>query len=162
MKKVLVWTAVMLLVSGAAFAQTTGNLLLQGTVPGILEITVTAEDGADNLDLLTAVDNLAVATVVERSNKRAGYTVTLSSANASGSQAYFAGSAGNTDTLDYTISYGGEPVTLSSGTALISDISTKTSASGDAKTLAISYDGTGVFLAEDTYQDTLTLDIAAK
>lgn len=149
-----------------ASAETTGTLSLQGTVPGILEITVTPEAGAGSLDLGVDAVNVAVATVVERSNKKAGYTVTLESFNAvagSAADAYFA----NTDpavesSLQYTISYGGNAVALSNGAAVISDVVGKTNASGSSKAVTISYNGATDFPYEGTYSDTLTFTIAAK
>jgi spore coat protein U-like protein len=150
-----------------ASAATEGTLVLQGTVPGILEITVNAEPGHDTLDLSLNAADVKVATIVERSNKKAGYTVTLESANAlvdSASTGVFK----NTDpaypdySLGYTISYAGTAITLSSGSAVISDVSGKTSGSGESKDVAISYNGADEFPYEGTYTDTLTFTIAAK
>lgn len=147
-----------------AIAQTTGSVTLTGTVPAVLDITVTALPAASSLDLSVDTTNLAVATVVERSNKKGGYTVTLESANAKvlgGSAAFFkSADPANTDTLTYSISYGGTPVTLSAGSALVTDSNTKTLGTGTSKTVAISY--TGAFLYEDSYSDTLTFTITAK
>jgi hypothetical protein len=146
------------------FSATTGTLLLQGTVPGILEITVSALPAASALDLSANAANLAVASVTERSNRKAGYTVTLQSANAGAGNAFFFKSAdvANPDTLAYTLSYDGVPVSLVAGSALVTDASAKTAAAGVVKGLSISYSGAASYLNEDTYADTLTFTIAAK
>lgn len=70
--------------------------------------------------------------------------------------------AGNSDTLAYTMTYGGTAVSLSSGTAVVTDVTTKSNAAGTDNELRISYTGSGQFLYEDTYEDTLTFTITAK
>lgn len=145
---------------GTISAATEGTLLLQGTVPAVLEITVTPESGVnDALDLSADITDLKVATVLERSNKKAGYTVTLSSANNGVFQ--------NTDTtydysLDYTLAYDGSEIDLSSGSAEITNESVKTTGAGTSKNVTISYNGEADFPYEGTYTDTLTFTIAAK
>jgi hypothetical protein len=146
-------------------AQETGSLTLQGTVPAILEITVTGTGNYNALDLTTDASNLVVATVNERTNSKTGYTVSVKSLNAEGagsSQAFFAGSdVANTDTLNYNISYGGSAVTLDgSGLATVTDSAGKTLGTGENKDVAITY--TGTFLNADTYTDTLVFTIATK
>ncbi|WP_455382918.1 hypothetical protein [Salinispira pacifica] len=153
-------------ITAGAFAQTTGTLTLQGTVPGILSITVTPAGAASNLDLTTDVSNLTVATVTERSNQKAGYTVTVQSANAAasgGNTAYFESTdAAVSDTLNYTLTYGGTPVSFTSGLATVTDTTSKTLGTGTTKNLNISYTGSTNFLTASTYQDTLTFTITAK
>lgn len=146
------------------FAATTGTLVVQGTVPGILEITVSALPAASALDLTSNQVNLPVADVTERSNRKAGYTVTLQSANSGAGNSFYLKSADplNADTLAYTLSYGGSAVTLVAGTATITDATAKTSAAGNVKSLTISYSGSASFLNEDAYADTLTFTITAK
>jgi hypothetical protein len=152
-----------LLVCAPAFANTTAALTVQGTVPGVLDISVTADTIGANLDL-SANGTFVVASVTERSNKRAGYTVTLSSQNAaisaSGMPVLKGSDVTNTDSVPYALTYGTVPVALTGGSAIISDVSTKTPAAGISKPLGISY--VGQFLFEDTYTDTLTFTIAAK
>ena len=162
-KKTIVglFIALFVLVGGTAFAQNT--LLLQGTVPSILSVTVAANGAANTLDLTTAQTDLLVATVTERSNSVSGYIITLDSANATGAVATLNGiTGGNTDTLTYTIGYGGAAVTLVSGAATVTDTTGKTASTGAVKNVTISFDGTGSFLNADTYEDTLTFTIAAK
>lgn len=153
-------------IATAAIAQSSGSIVLQGTVPEILEITVTEEAAASSLDLTTSVTDLLVGTVVELSNKKAGYTVELESANAaatgSGDAFFKSADTANTDTLTYAISYGGAAVSLTSGTATVSDVTAKTASTGASNDVLISYDGASSFLYEDTYSDTLTFTITAK
>lgn len=156
----------MIAIAAPGFAATTGTLTLSGTVPGILEITVTPTASASALDLSIDVTDLPVATVNERSNRKAGYTVSVSSANAlaaASDQAFLASADPlNADTLEYTLSYDGVPVVLAAGTAQVSDVWAKTPASGTDKELTISYNGTASFLNADAYADTLTFTITAK
>lgn len=165
--KIALTVLVLLTVSaGTSFAATTGQLLLQGTVPGILEITISPAADSNNLDLSIDDANVKVATVIERSNKKTGYTVTLESANAvtqSADNGVFINQDGEiNETLNYNVSYAGDPVTFSSGAALISDVSGKTTGAGESKDVAISYNGSSDFPYEGTYSDTLTFTIAAK
>ena len=162
--KWIVAAVAMLAVALPGFSATTGTLVLQGTVPGILEISVAALPAASSLALETTQTNLAVANVTERSNRKAGYTVSLQSANAgSGSSFFFkSADAANTDTLDYTLTYDGSPVSLVAGTALITDASAKTPSAGVVKSLAVSFAGAAAYLNEDAYADTLTFTITAK
>ena len=149
-----------------SFAATTGTLTLSGTVPGILEIVVTPTPAASALDLTVDASNLAVASVNERSNRKAGYTVSVSSANAlaAASNQAFLKSADvlNADTLSYSLSYDGSPVALVAGNAQVSDVWTRTPAAGTDRELTISYSGTASFLNADAYADTLTFTITAK
>lgn len=157
-----VWV-VLVFASFPLAAQATGTLTLTGTVPPILSITVNALPAAATLNLSADTD-VAVANVVERSNKKGGYTVTVESLNAvssGASQPYFKSiDAGNADTLTYTLSYGGTTVTFSAGRAIVSDSNTRTTGAGVSKAVRVAY--TGAFLYEDTYSDTLTFTITAK
>lgn len=165
--KIALTVLVLLTVSaGTSFAATTGQLLLQGTVPGILEITISPAADSNDMDLSVDEANVKVATVIERSNKKTGYTVTLESANAvtqSADNGVFINQDGEiSESLNYNVSYAGDPVAFSSGAALISDVSGKTTGAGESKDVAISYNGSSDFPYEGTYSDTLTFTIAAK
>lgn len=156
---------VLFFAAALGFSADTASITLTGIVSQILEITVTGESSYDNLDLTTTQNDLLVATVNEKSNNQAGYTVAVESQNAAAagvSTAFFKGAdVGNTDTLDYSMTYDGVAVVLDgAGTAIVSDVSGTTGTSGVDKQLAISY--TGAFLNADTYSDTLTFTIAAK
>ncbi len=146
-----------------SFAATTGNLIISGTVPVILDVAVLAAAGSTSLDLTKNETDLHIGDVVERSNVITGYTVTVSSANASTGAPHFKGAdPSNTDTLDYTLKFDGSPITFTGGSALISDVTSKTATLGSTKALNLSYDGTSDFLNADSYSDTLTFTIAAK
>jgi len=147
-------------------AATTGTLSLTGTQPAILSITVTANPAASSLALSTNVTNLQVGSIVEQSNDTAGYTVTISSANAQAlpSAVAFFKSATTTDTLPYTIQYGGAAVTfLATGApVIVSNTTTKTVAAGTTNLVTVSFSGANANLGQATYTDTLTFTIAAK
>lgn len=137
------------------FAATTGSLVLTGIVSDNMEIIVTPEAIASNLDLLTTTTDLKVATVTEKSNT--GYTVTLTTTNSSA----LVGQNATPDSLSYSLKYGGTAVSFTAGSAVITDSTSQTGVSGIDKDLTISYTGnTG--LQADTYEDTLTFTIAVK
>ncbi len=140
------------------------DITLSGTIPVITSISVTPEPDIANLDLSADLTDKKIATVVELSNKRTGYTVTIQSANAgSGSTPVFKGSdVDNTDTIDYAVSYGGAAATFSGGIATVTDASAKTTKDGASKDVAITVGGASVFPNADTYSDTLTFTITAK
>jgi hypothetical protein len=156
--KVIVFFALVAaaLVPMAAQTVRTGGLTITGTVPEIFTLTVTPAGDAQLLDLtINATDHL-IATVVEKSNKKAGYTLTVTSANSFA----FAGTTG--DTLPYTLTYASSAVTVVAGSATLSNVSTKTSSVGTSNPLAISYNGIPAFLSEGAYTDTLTLTMTSK
>lgn len=166
MKRIALITAVLIL-AAALSAQESGSLTLQGSVLGVLEITITPEPDIGLLNLNIDVTDKLIGTAIERSNKKDGYTVTLSSTNAaaaSESSAFFkSADPENTDTLEYTVEYNGFPVTFSAGIAVVSDVSEKTPGAGVEKAVTISYaGGSGPLLYEDSYSDTLTFTIEAK
>lgn len=137
------------------FAATSGNLLLQGTVPALLSIEVTAEALASSLPLDTTQTDSKVATVNEKSNSNTGYKVNISSANAGAlvheSQA--------SSFINYSLSYDGSAVDLANGDEFVFS----SAASVDVnKDIDISY--TGVpheNLIEGDYTDTVTFTISA-
>lgn len=138
-----------------SFAATTGTLSLSGTVAPMTAITVTADPNASNLPVGQSATGLKVATVNELSNSKTGYTVSLSTANGG-----LLKEVDGSDALAYTLSYNGVEVAFSSGTATISNVSSRTTGLGSSKDLAISF--SAAFLNADSYTDTLTFTIAAK
>lgn len=155
-----------LVLSGAsAFAADT--VILEGTVAPVNTVEVVGVAGVYNLlDLTTTQTALKVADVLETSNDTIGYTVTLRSANAAvTTQAVLKGAVvGNTQGMDYAITYGpgaGTAVTLIAGIATVTDSAVATEEAGTANNLYIAYTG-NTFLQADTYTDTITLTIAAK
>ena len=83
-KRFLGLVALMALVGFNASAATTGSIAISGSIPAIIEISVTSESIATNLPLTKTVSDLTVANVNERSNKKAGYTVVLESCKREG------------------------------------------------------------------------------
>lgn len=71
-----------LMVAAPVFAATTGTLLLKGTVPAVLSITVTPTTLATNLPLDTTQSNGHVADINAKWNTLNGARVSVSSANA--------------------------------------------------------------------------------
>lgn len=146
------------------FSEATGTLSLEGTVPGVLEITVSPQADASALNLSKNETDLLVALITETSKRKAGYTVTMASRNAGAGSEFFFKSVdpANTDTLKYTLTYNEAPVVLTGGSALITNAVAKNSGTGPAKEIRISYNGMDAFLNEDAYGDLLTFTIAAK
>ncbi len=155
MKKLICALSVSLLTT-AAFAGTTANLLLTGTVPKKLDISI--DQTSVSLDLTATRSNFGIANVREKSNSNTGYKVTIQSSNLGALKR-----VSGTETFSYSLRYGGS--NLTSQSSLGGDTIVMTTSPGVhniVKPLEISY--TGV-LAEDmvegTYEDTLTFTIAA-
>jgi len=156
--------------AGSSFAATQDAFTPQGSISAHASLTVTPQPGNNALNLTRDQSaDLLIAIVNEDCNNNGGYTVTLSSAMAvtrgSGTQAKMVGTlpnASTADTLDYFIKYGGVPVSLSGGSAVVTNATKKTTGQGVNKNLTITYSAANAFLTADTYSDTLTLTIASK
>lgn len=140
---------ILMLLTTQLYAATTGSLLLKGNMPAILELTVTPETAATNLDLTTDQTDVKVATVQERSNSSTGYTVTIDSANL-GDLVRVEG----TETVPYTMKYDGSAVDLSS-THTINNPSAAAVAVN--KDVSVSYSAQTVVAGD--YEDTITFSI---
>ena len=171
--KMVLLTAMMMVVGATAlFAQAeqlsdTGSITIGGNVPERVEITVTPVTGYDDLDLRadTTGSGVSVASVNELSNSSDGYTVTLESTNATAAQAFFA-SDSTVDTLDYSITYGGDTVNFTSGISTVTDTTATGGKTGDTldgidRDVKIYYDGSDANLFSGDYADTLTFVITA-
>lgn len=154
MKKIIALTALAL--TTTAFGNTTGTLLLKGTVAEEVALAVTAETAASTLDLSASPTNLKVASVNEKSNSNTGYKIDLRSANGGLLK------NGALDSLGYEISYGGgsfvAPTTV--------DQTVKTQNTADVydvdSDVNIRYTGKpAVEMVEGDYTDTLTFTISA-
>jgi hypothetical protein len=158
-KKVILSIFAGLFVALSLHAAVTGSITLSGSQGGILAITAVGNAAATSLDLTSAQTDLVVGTVTEFSNKVAGYSVTISSANAAGTTALL--KSGTTpDSLPYTIKYGGVAVTFVAGVApAVTHVTTKSLLAGTPKAITVTFDGTLANLAEGTYTDTLTFTI---
>ena len=131
-------------------ADTSGSLTISGTVAAIMSLTFST-NSYTALPITDGATDLTLATITEICNGKSGYTVTISSANKS----YLKGAdSSNSDSLGYTLSYGGSSVDLAtSGSATVSS-SSKTAAAGMAKAVKISFASS--YLNADTYSDKLT------
>ena len=133
----------------------TGTLALSGSVAPITTISVTADPNASALPVGSAASNLKIATVVELSNSKSGYTVTLSSTNGASLK-----ETAGTDSLPYSLTYGGNPVTFTAGSATLTTSGTRSAtAAGSSNVLAISF--SAAFLNADSYTDSLTFTITS-
>ncbi|MGE3611696.1 MAG: fimbrial protein [Bacteriovoracaceae bacterium] len=146
--------ALLITTSFSALAGPTGSLLVKGVVPQILDVLVSGESIASNLPLNTTQTNTKIATIQEKSNSASGYKITISSAN-SGKLVRNGGS----QIFNYTMSYNGQPLTLTSPVVLNNPGAAAVTTS---KNLNISYSGVphDQLVAGD-YLDTITFAIAA-
>ncbi len=157
--KVLVLSALLVGAAIPGFSATNGSLVLSGVVAPVTSILVQPDPNASNLPIGTTVSGLAIAAVNELSNNKAGYKVSLASANGGTLKESDTSEVGLQDSLAYSLTYDGNPVTFVNGSAVISNSDKRTSAVGATKTLAISF--ASEFLNADTYTDVLTFTIAA-
>ena len=156
MKKLLAVTTLLALTTSTSFAATTGTLLLQGLVAQKVSVAVTPSSVASALDLTTTQSDLVVGSVNVKSNSKTGYKLTITSANL--------GKLKRTDgaeVMAYTMKYGSAAVGLSTATGTVF---TNSSASiiNINTDLKVSYTGVAAeSMVEGTYNDTVTLNIAA-
>lgn len=150
------------LISISAFGASTdsGTLDLSGVINEAVSISVSAEAAASSLDLTSTQSDLLVATVSEFSNTALGYDVTISSANDSTLKRN-----GGSETISYTLKYDGSSIDLSSSST--TPAAAKSDSSGgvvsDTSQVQISYTGVNESqTVSGTYEDTLTIEIAAK
>lgn len=139
----------------AAHGATTGNLLLKGSVPALLSITVTPESLATSLPLDTTQSAAKVASVNEQSNSNTGYSVSISSSN----QGKLVHESVSASAINYSLAYGGNVIDLESGDSFV--YASPESVDTD-KDIEISY--TGVpheDLIQGNYMDTVTFTISA-
>jgi hypothetical protein len=138
-----------ILVAIKSFAATTATLQLKGSVPSILEVSVSPETVATSLPLETTQTSTKVGTVTERSNSKTGYKVTVSSTN----QGKLVLDA--TNFVPYTLTYNGNAVNLAGQTFSY----VFTSSAPVQRDVMISYTGNEE-LATGDYVDTVTFTIA--
>ncbi len=163
MKKLLVIVLVAA-TAGFAFAESTPgdnmvNINLSGTVEPKISLHIDVTDYT-TLDLESDVSDLQVAEITEKSNVASGYEVTVSSANGFELVRSDGSDPGDVTTLPYTIKYDGGSGIDADG--VVSSSSTRTSQSGVAKALTVSYSAANAFLYNGTYSDTLTFEIVAQ
>src|SRR5438132_10616507 len=106
MKKYIILSLLILATTVVSRAQS-GNIVLSGTVANVTTITVTSVAGYNSLPIAAGCVDQAVATIVEKSNDKIGYTVTLNSANAGSTAQAALKAAGNSDVINYSMKYNG-------------------------------------------------------
>lgn len=111
MKKLAFGILATAVISTSAMAATTGDLLLKGTVPALLSITVTPETLASSLPLDTTQTDSKVASINEKSNSNTGYQVAISSANLGN----LVHESVTSSSINYSITYDGAAVDLANG-----------------------------------------------
>ncbi len=154
MKKLFI-LALATLTLGQAFAATSGTLLLRGTVPRLLEITVSPEPIASTLPLDTTQANTLVAVVNEKSNSKTGYSVSVSSAN----QGKLVHEIESSSVVNYNLRYNGNAVDLVNGQSFSYS---GAGANNNNRNVDISYTGIDHdLLIEGDYSDTVTFTISA-
>ncbi|HUX41634.1 MAG TPA: hypothetical protein VMV83_10760 [Rectinemataceae bacterium] len=154
-RSVIIAIALAALVMPTFALSSTGTLSLSGSVAAVTTITVTPDANASALPVGVATTNLQIATVVELSNSKAGYTVTLSSANGATLK-----ETSGTDSQAYTLTYGSNPVTFTGSTATLTTSTTRSAtAAGSSNILYISFPA--AFLNADSYTDSLTFTITS-
>ena len=148
--------ALVLATAVPSFAATEDTMILRGKVAQILEVDLEPTALASNLDLTQSADSLDVAKVFERSNDPDGYVITFRSEN----EGVLKGSQpSNEDVMPYSLNYAGEGnFSLSSGPKEFSHAG-RTGVEGVVRSLSVSYPEK--WLAADTYEDTVTVTIAA-
>lgn len=143
------------------------QITLTGTVAQNCTIDVTADANASSLNLTAAgSQHVQIGTILQNCNKKAGYTVTVTSANcATGTAgAKVIGALASPENLAYSVSAtnpstGGStnPTGLLATvcTAQVARTVTNAKISGETSTVFADYTG-NTALAADTYTDTLT------
>lgn len=145
--------------SAIGAATDSDTLFLKGKVNKKVSIVVTPEPGAILLDLSTTQLDLKVASVEERANVNAGYTVTITSANGgklvNGSDSNYS--------VDYTLKYNNDPIVLASPAAGENEIPYLTEQLAPIdRDVTISYAGDEEEdMLAGNYTDTVTFAISA-
>ncbi len=147
----------------------TATLSLTGNVNAFAQVFVENVSGNTGFDLTTTQGATLVATVRERSNRRAGYTVTVTSANVTAgrctdvTRACFYSSAA-LENLAIDLFKGTTAVSFVVGpTPNWTDATAKTTGLGVSNDVKVAFDGAAASLGNATdYSETLTFTIAAK
>lgn len=160
----LALAAALVLGGSLAHAANNNNVTIGLTSTVAEACTVATSANSATLGDLSAspVTNDTIATITEVCNDPVGYKVTLTSANAgaSGNTLYLKGAtAGNTNQIDYSLTYNSANVTFASGSGLLTNATAPTPTAGTPKTLQLT--STAGNYNADTYTDTLTITMAA-
>ena len=141
------------LASGAVNAAQSGNVNLGGSAAANCNITV--NDVAVAIDLAASQTDLLVATVDESCNKKAGHSISVATSWGTTSGLFKSSTdpITNTDTLGYSVTYDGNPVTFVSGSGTGKTPAAKNA--GGTSNVTITYTGDPT-MEPDSYSDTLT------
>lgn len=152
---------------------TTATLNVTGTVNAFVQVFVENLSGNTGFDLTTAVTGQQVATVRERSNRRAGYKVMVTSANLNASNCtvstkacFYSPTTGENLALDIFKGLSSTALALtanpSSNSGNWTSSTTKTTGTGISNAVRIAFDGAVAGLGDASdYSETLTFTIAA-
>ncbi len=157
MRKLILFT---LFTSFSSIAATTGTLVLQGSVPAVLEIDVTGNAAATTLPLdtvITGSNEITVASVNEKSNSTTGYDVSITSDNGG----YLVHESVASSKVAYGITYDGASVNLASGETFQNASSTYADVDKDVVVNSLAGSANYAGLLQGDYQDTLTFTISA-
>lgn len=161
----LLGLAAMLLFPASGHAQS--QITLTGSVAQNCTLSASASAGASTLNISDGAQHVQVGTVLQNCNKKAGYTVVVTSANCGTAPtgAKLVGTGATPDTLAYSVesdnpTTGGSSATV---TGLLASVCTSQNAravtgakiSAENSTIYVNYTGNSG-LAADTYTDTLT------
>ncbi len=157
MKKFIALT--MFSLSVTSFAATQADLVLQGSVAEILEISIAPETDASSLPLdyatTPSVTTLLVGKVTEKSNHATGYKVKAVSTN----NGYLAHESDATSSVDYHLYYDGSEIVFN-GTTAVEVYSTSTQKGSFTKNLSVSYN-VPQDLSAGNYEDQVQFTIEA-
>ena len=147
-----------------ARAGTQATLTLSGSVSKSATIAFDNSGATltySTLNIQGGESGTTVGTALEICNDHTGYKVTMASFNSPSGNALIlkGGTSGNTDTITYTLTYGGNLVNFASGSATVTSPTAKTSSTGTSSAIKISFPA--AWVNDDTYSDTLTFTIAA-
>lgn len=141
--------------SFSSIAATTATLNLKGTIDEKMSIEVANDTLALDLDLTTTASDLKIAEVIEKSNRKAGYKVAISSANNGVLK------NGTDDEVAYTLKYGSTSLVLD-GSDEIVYANQRALGAGETRDIKISYTGQAEEeLVSGDYTDTVTFVISA-
>ena len=138
------------------------NMARSSTVQNACSLTTSTSSVSLGDLSVTPLTASTLATLAGTCDGSAGYKINLTSVNAGsgGSTLFLKGAtSGNTDLINYSLTYDNATVVFASGTATLAGATPPTASSGTAKTLAITTTP-GAYHA-DSYTDTLTITLAA-
>jgi hypothetical protein len=152
---------------------TTATLNVTGNVNAFAQVFVENVSGNTGFDLTTAVAGQQIATVRERSNRRAGYKVMVTSANLNAGRCsvttkacFYSTTTEENLALDIFKGASTSALTLAasptSNSGNWTDSTTKTAGTGISNAVRVAFDGATAELGDASdYTETLTFTIAA-